>query len=91
MRLLESIEEVGSDVRDLVAGDRVIIDQGRTCISEHRTAGVRVLPERRLTSVRGLQGTRHHRDAGWLRRVRHCAGAQCGSTAVGPGRQSKRR
>ena len=31
------IEEVGSDVRDLVAGDRVILDQGRTCISEHRT------------------------------------------------------
>ncbi|MEO8335066.1 MAG: alcohol dehydrogenase catalytic domain-containing protein [bacterium] len=31
------IEDVGRDVRDLVAGDRVIIDQGRTCISEHRT------------------------------------------------------
>ncbi|MDB4891407.1 MAG: Alcohol dehydrogenase GroES domain protein [Gemmatimonadetes bacterium] len=31
------VEEVGRDVRDLVAGERVIIDQGRTCISEHRT------------------------------------------------------
>jgi L-iditol 2-dehydrogenase len=31
------VEEVGRDVRDLVGGERVIIDQGRTCISEHRT------------------------------------------------------
>jgi threonine dehydrogenase-like Zn-dependent dehydrogenase len=31
------VEEVGRDVRNLVAGERVIIDQGRTCISEHRT------------------------------------------------------
>jgi threonine dehydrogenase-like Zn-dependent dehydrogenase len=31
------VEEVGRDVRDLVVGERVIIDQGRTCISEHRT------------------------------------------------------
>ncbi len=31
------VEEVGRDVRDLVVGERVIVDQGRTCISEHRT------------------------------------------------------
>jgi threonine dehydrogenase-like Zn-dependent dehydrogenase len=28
------IEEVGSEVRDTAPGDRVIVDQGRTCVSE---------------------------------------------------------
>jgi threonine dehydrogenase-like Zn-dependent dehydrogenase len=32
------VEEIGSDVRDLVRGDRVIVDQGRTCVSERRPA-----------------------------------------------------
>jgi L-iditol 2-dehydrogenase len=31
------VEEIGRDVRNLVVGERVVIDQGRTCISEHRT------------------------------------------------------
>jgi L-iditol 2-dehydrogenase len=31
------VEEVGRDVRDLAPGDRVIIDQGRTCVSEARS------------------------------------------------------
>ena len=31
------IEEVGSGVRDATPGDRVIVDQGRTCVSERRT------------------------------------------------------
>ena len=31
------VEDVGSTVRDLHAGDRVIIDQGRNCVSEQRT------------------------------------------------------
>ncbi len=31
------VEELGRDVRDLVVGERVVVDQGRTCISEHRT------------------------------------------------------
>ena len=30
------IAEVGSAVRDAKVGDRVIVDQGRTCVSEHR-------------------------------------------------------
>jgi L-iditol 2-dehydrogenase len=30
------VEEVGSRVSDLVAGERVVIDQGRTCVSEGR-------------------------------------------------------
>ncbi|CAN5779563.1 L-threonine 3-dehydrogenase [soil metagenome] len=30
------VEEVGGKVTDLVAGDRVIIDQGRTCVSDGR-------------------------------------------------------
>ncbi len=30
------VEEVGSDVRDLRAGDAVVVDQGRTCVSELR-------------------------------------------------------
>jgi L-iditol 2-dehydrogenase len=33
------IAAVGRDVRDAAPGDRVIVDQGRTCVSEHR--GVR--------------------------------------------------
>ena len=31
-----TVEEVGSDVRDLTPGDRVVIDQGRSCVSEAR-------------------------------------------------------
>jgi L-iditol 2-dehydrogenase len=31
------VEDVGRDVTDLRAGDRVIIDQGRNCISERRS------------------------------------------------------
>jgi threonine dehydrogenase-like Zn-dependent dehydrogenase len=30
------VEEVGSAVGDVHVGDRVIVDQGRTCVSEHR-------------------------------------------------------
>jgi threonine dehydrogenase-like Zn-dependent dehydrogenase len=30
------VEDIGRDVADLRAGDRVIIDQGRNCVSEHR-------------------------------------------------------
>jgi L-iditol 2-dehydrogenase len=30
------VAEVGSDVGDISIGDRVIVDQGRTCVSEHR-------------------------------------------------------
>ena len=30
------VEEVGAGVGDVRVGDRVIIDQGRTCVSEHR-------------------------------------------------------
>ena len=30
------VEEVGREVKDLVAGDRVIVDQGRTCVSDGR-------------------------------------------------------
>jgi len=30
------VAEVGSDVRDLAVGRRVIVDQGRTCVSERR-------------------------------------------------------
>ncbi|MEO8622237.1 MAG: alcohol dehydrogenase catalytic domain-containing protein [bacterium] len=30
------IEEVGAEVRDLARGDRVVVDQGRTCVSERR-------------------------------------------------------
>ena len=30
------VEEVGPSVNDLMPGDRVVIDQGRTCVSEHR-------------------------------------------------------
>jgi L-iditol 2-dehydrogenase len=30
------VEEVGRDVDDVAPGDRVIVDQGRTCVSEHR-------------------------------------------------------
>jgi len=32
------VEEVGAGVGDVRLGDRVIIDQGRTCVSEHRDA-----------------------------------------------------
>jgi L-iditol 2-dehydrogenase len=28
------VEELGSDVRDVSVGDRVVVDQGRTCVSE---------------------------------------------------------
>ncbi len=31
------VEAVGADVRDLTAGDRVVVDQGRSCVSEART------------------------------------------------------
>jgi len=31
------VEDVGRAVGDLHAGDRVIVDQGRNCVSEHRT------------------------------------------------------
>jgi L-iditol 2-dehydrogenase len=31
------VEDVGPNVSDLRAGDRVVIDQGRNCVSEHRT------------------------------------------------------
>ncbi|GAC1515223.1 MAG: zinc-dependent dehydrogenase [Gemmatimonadaceae bacterium] len=31
-----TVEEVGKDVRDLRAGDRVIVDQGRTCVGDLR-------------------------------------------------------
>ena len=31
------VEDIGHDVRDLRAGDRVVVDQGRNCVSEHRT------------------------------------------------------
>ncbi len=30
------VAEVGADVHDLAPGDRVVIDQGRSCVSEHR-------------------------------------------------------
>ncbi len=30
------VHEIGKNVRDLAPGDRVIMDQGRSCISEHR-------------------------------------------------------
>jgi L-iditol 2-dehydrogenase len=30
------VSEVGVDVRDLQPGDRVVVDQGRSCVSEHR-------------------------------------------------------
>lgn len=30
------VEELGRDVNDLARGDRVIVDQGRTCVSDHR-------------------------------------------------------
>jgi len=30
------VEELGSDVRDVSVGDRVVVDQGRTCVSEGR-------------------------------------------------------
>jgi L-iditol 2-dehydrogenase len=32
------IAELGSEVRDAAVGDRVIVDQGRTCVSEHLAA-----------------------------------------------------
>ena len=31
-----AVEEIGSNVRDLAPGDRVVVDQGRTCVSEGR-------------------------------------------------------
>ena len=31
------VEDVGRDVTDLRPGDRVVIDQGRNCVSEHRS------------------------------------------------------
>jgi len=31
------VEDVGRDVSDLHPGERVVIDQGRNCVSEHRT------------------------------------------------------
>jgi L-iditol 2-dehydrogenase len=31
------VEDVGRDVADLAQGDRVIVDQGRNCVSEHRS------------------------------------------------------
>jgi len=31
------IKEIGADVRDLAPGDRVVVDQGRTCVSERRS------------------------------------------------------
>jgi len=31
------VEDIGRDVSDLRPGDRVVIDQGRNCVSEHRT------------------------------------------------------
>jgi L-iditol 2-dehydrogenase len=31
------VDAVGTDVRDLAAGDRVVVDQGRTCVSEARS------------------------------------------------------
>jgi len=31
------VEDIGRDVADLHAGDRVIVDQGRNCVSEHRS------------------------------------------------------
>lgn len=31
------VEELGAEVRDLRRGDRVIVDQGRNCVSEQRT------------------------------------------------------
>lgn len=31
------VEDVGTDVHDLAPGDRVVVDQGRTCISEARS------------------------------------------------------
>ena len=31
------VQDVGRDVSDLRPGDRVVIDQGRNCVSEHRT------------------------------------------------------
>jgi L-iditol 2-dehydrogenase len=30
------VQELGSEVRDLTVGDRVVVDQGRTCVSEGR-------------------------------------------------------
>jgi threonine dehydrogenase-like Zn-dependent dehydrogenase len=30
------VEELGSDVHDVAVGDRVVVDQGRTCVSEGR-------------------------------------------------------
>ena len=34
---IAGVEDIGRDVADLHAGDRVIIDQGRNCVSEHRS------------------------------------------------------
>src|SRR2546429_1774493 len=31
------VETVGTDVRDLAPGDRVVVDQGRSCVSEARS------------------------------------------------------
>jgi L-iditol 2-dehydrogenase len=31
------VEEIGAGVRDLAPGDRVVVDQGRTCVSERRS------------------------------------------------------
>src|SRR2546429_7945804 len=31
------VEAVGTDVRDLATGDRVVVDQGRNCVSEARS------------------------------------------------------
>ena len=31
------VEDVGRDVKDLRPGDRVVVDQGRNCVSEHRS------------------------------------------------------
>ena len=32
------VEEIGSEVRDVAVGDSVVVDQGRTCVSEGRDA-----------------------------------------------------
>ena len=69
------VEEAGARVSDVKVGDRVVVDQGRNCVSQG-AAAVRVLRHRRLPPVRALRRARHHGPARRPGRVRDGARRQ---------------
>ena len=70
------VEQVGSAVKDLREGDRVVVDQGLNCVSRRREILCEYCRTENKPSMRVLSPREHGITgiAGWPRRVHCCAG-----------------